>query len=144
MRKQFICNVFFLILFILILGGMEGIAQSISGIIADKSSKQPIEFATVQLLHTGDSTVINTTVTDRKGKFMLDKIAAGNYILRLSFIGYEKAVLPVTVKQSPCNNPFSNKYFITLGTPPCACNSCIKYFPLGLKSASTGVLSLMV
>ncbi len=103
MRKQFIFNDFFLILFILILGGMEGIAQSVTGIIADKSSKQPIEFATVQLLHTRDSAVINTTVTDHKGKFLLDKIAAGNYILRFSFIGYEKVILAVTVKQQKEN-----------------------------------------
>jgi outer membrane receptor protein involved in Fe transport len=103
MSKQFICNAFFLILFILILGGVKGIAQSVTGIIADKSSKQPIEFATVQLLHSGDSTVINTAVTDRNGKFVLDKIAAGNYILRFSFIGYEKVILPVVVKQQKEN-----------------------------------------
>ncbi len=82
---------------------MEGIAQSVTGIIADKSSKQPIEFATVQLLHPGDSSVINTTVTDRKGKFVLDKITAGNYILCFSFIGYEKTILPVVIKQQKEN-----------------------------------------
>jgi outer membrane receptor protein involved in Fe transport len=99
MRKQFICNVFFFLLFMFILGGMQGITQSVTGIVADRSSKQPIEFTTVQLLHPRDSTVINTAVTDRKGKFVLDKIAAGNYVLRLSFIGYEKVILPVVVKQ---------------------------------------------
>lgn len=73
--------------------------STITGIVHDQSSKLPIEFATVQLLLPGDSMVINTTVTDRKGKFLLEKIAAGNYILRFSFIGYEKTILPVTVKQ---------------------------------------------
>lgn len=73
--------------------------SSIAGVVQDRSSKLPIEFATVQLLHPRDSTVINTTVTDRKGKFLLDKIATGNYMLSFSFIGYGKTILPVTVNQ---------------------------------------------
>jgi hypothetical protein len=51
-------------------------------------------------------------------------------------------VFPVTVKQSPCNNPCSKRYFITAGTPPIAKTSSIKYLPLGFKSANTGVLAL--
>ena len=31
---------------------------------------------------------------------------------------FAATVSPVTVKQSPCNNPFFNRYFITEGTPP--------------------------
>ena len=64
----------------------------ITGGVQDRSSKQPVEFATIQLLRTTDSVVIATTVSDRKGKFLLDKVAKGNYILRYSFIGYEKVI----------------------------------------------------
>jgi outer membrane receptor protein involved in Fe transport len=99
MKKQFSSSAFFLFILIFILSGMEGMTQAVTGIVVDKSSKQPIEFATVQLLHTGDSAVLNTTVTDHKGKFVLDKIAAGNYILRYSFIGYVKTIIPITVNQ---------------------------------------------
>ena len=73
--------------------------HSIAGIVQDRSSRQSIEFATVQLLNARDSSIIKTTVTDRKGKFVLDKIANGNYVLRYSFIGYEKVIMPVTVNQ---------------------------------------------
>lgn len=83
--------------------GREENGYAVAGIIQDKSSKQPIEFATVQLLRSGDSAVIKTTVTDHKGKFVLDKIASGNYILRCSFIGYAKTVMPVTVNQKKEN-----------------------------------------
>ena len=71
----------------------------ITGGVQDRSSKQAIEFATIQLLRTADSAVIATTVSDRKGKFVLDKVANGNYVLRYSFIGYEKVIMPVTVNQ---------------------------------------------
>ena len=75
----------------------------VTGTVLDRSSKQPIEFGTVQLLNKIDSIVINTTVTDHKGKFLFDKITAGNYILRCSFIGYEKTFMPVTVNQQKEN-----------------------------------------
>ena len=55
---------------------------------------------------------------------------------------FSATVFPVTVKQSPCNIPFSSINFITAGVPPTLCKSSIKYFPEGFKSANTGVLSL--
>ena len=73
--------------------------HAITGTVLDKASKKPVEFATVQLLHVPDSAVVTTTVTDRKGKFILDKITNGNYILQCSFIGFEKIIMPVTVNQ---------------------------------------------
>ncbi|MCY1513133.1 hypothetical protein D9M68_476180 [compost metagenome] len=53
-------------------------------------------------------------------------------------------VCPVTVKQSPCSQPFFNKYFITAGTPPILCRSSIMYRPLGFMSAKTGIRLLIV
>ncbi len=75
----------------------------ITGDVQDRFSKQPIEFATIQLLKAADSAVILTTVSDRKGKFVLDKVANGNYVLRFSFIGYEKTIMPVRVNQKKEN-----------------------------------------
>ncbi|MBK8606593.1 MAG: TonB-dependent receptor [Chitinophagaceae bacterium] len=73
--------------------------NSISGVIQDKTSKQPIEFATVQLLQLPDSSIIKTTVTDKKGKFTIEDIELGNYIVSYTFIGYSQTMLPVTVDQ---------------------------------------------
>ena len=72
---------------------------NLTGVIQDKSSKQSVEFATVQLLSGSDSAVIKTTLTDKKGKFLFDKISKGNYVLSCSFIGYEKTLMPVLVNQ---------------------------------------------
>jgi hypothetical protein len=77
--------------------------HAVIGIVRDRSSKLPIEFATIQLLKTGDSAIIKTTVSDRKGRFSLEKIADGSYIVRYSFIGYEKVLMPVTVNQKKEN-----------------------------------------
>ena len=87
----------------MMLFGSTLIAQTtgaiISGTVADKSNNKAIEFATVQLLNTSDS-VFGSTVTDKKGKFKLSEIAAGQYILQCSFIGYEKSKQVVSVSGS--------------------------------------------
>lgn len=75
----------------------------ITGTVLDKSSKQPVEFATVQLLKPVDSSILKTTVTNRKGKFILNNIEDGNYIIRCSFIGCGVTLLPVAVDQKKEN-----------------------------------------
>ena len=60
----------------------------VSGVIIDKSTKQPIEFATVQLLKVEDSSISKSTISGKKGKFIFENIAGGNYILQCTFIGY--------------------------------------------------------
>lgn len=81
----------------------QSAGNSITGIIQDKSSKQSVEFATVELLQPRDSTVLKTTVTDRKGKFIIDNIEPGKYILRCSFIGYSITLMPVLIDQKKEN-----------------------------------------
>mmetsp|Transcript_62763 Transcript_62763/g.147178 ORF Transcript_62763/g.147178 Transcript_62763/m.147178 type:complete len:265 (+) Transcript_62763:352-1146(+) len=53
-------------------------------------------------------------------------------------------VWPVIVRQSPCSQPSFNRYFITAGMPPTRCTSSILYLPLGFKSATSAVLSLIL
>jgi outer membrane receptor protein involved in Fe transport len=60
---------------------------SISGTVIDKITKRPIEFASVLLVRLPDSTTTGT-VTDKKGKFIIDKVDTGTYLLKCSFIGF--------------------------------------------------------
>ena len=62
---------------------------TITGIVIDKESKQPIEFANVVLQKDSDKTLLNGTTTNSKGRFNLDKVADGKYKIVYSFIGYE-------------------------------------------------------
>jgi outer membrane receptor protein involved in Fe transport len=101
MRKQFILVIGFFIFSLPLFS--QNPVHVITGTVQDRSSKKPMEFATVQLLQVSDSSIIETTATDKKGKFVLDKIAAGNYILQFSFIGYEKTVMTVIVNQQKEN-----------------------------------------
>lgn len=75
----------------------QGYGTLISGIVTEKLSKKPIEFATVQLLKANDSSVVKTTVTDQRGKFILENAQNGKYLLLCSFISFQNIYLPVTI-----------------------------------------------
>ena len=60
----------------------------IKGMVRNGRDKAPLEFANV-VLQTADSVFITGTTTDGKGRFMLDKVKAGDYLLAVSSLGYE-------------------------------------------------------
>lgn len=73
---------------------------SIKGCVIEKSSGNPLEFATVIVKNKRDS-VITQSVTDKNGWFAFKGIATGEYHLTYSFIGFEKIdSVPVTIKNN--------------------------------------------
>src|ERR1700727_2337271 len=64
------------------------LAQSkINGSVQNKDG-QALEAATVLLHRQKDSTVIRSAVSDKSGRFVLDRVAAGTYYLSVTSIGY--------------------------------------------------------
>lgn len=61
----------------------------ISGTVLDAATKQPIEFATVALVSLSTGKPIDGTMADDKGRFTIQKVAAGKYKLNVSFLGYQ-------------------------------------------------------
>jgi len=61
----------------------------ISGLVLDAETKKPIEFATVALINLSTGKPIDGTMADEKGRFTISKVAAGNYKLNVSFLGYQ-------------------------------------------------------
>ncbi|MEI6950771.1 TonB-dependent receptor [Paraflavisolibacter sp. H34] len=64
---------------------------TVSGTVVDGVSGKPVEFATVALLRPADSSVLQTTVTDKGGAFFLEQVPVADFLLRCTFIGYEPA-----------------------------------------------------
>lgn len=67
-----------------------GMAQKIavSGVVNDSETKEPLPGATVVLLQPKDSSQVVGIATNLEGEFTLPNVKAGNYILRVSYIGY--------------------------------------------------------
>lgn len=64
-------------------------SAAIEGLVIDKAENQPIDFATVALFRSGDSTMVGGTITNAEGKFKIDKVNVGNFYLVVQFMGYE-------------------------------------------------------
>ncbi len=61
----------------------------IKGIVLEKATNKPIEFATVSLFKTGDSTLVTGSITATTGVFEIANVPIGNYYVKIDFIGYE-------------------------------------------------------
>jgi len=72
--------------------------NSINGSITD-SDKNPVAFANVILLQAKDSaTVYKGTVSEEDGKFIIEDVAEDEYLLQISFVGYEDYLKKIKVK----------------------------------------------
>lgn len=78
------------------LASVLAVAQNkITGRVMEEETKSALEFVTVQLL-ASDSLFIQGTVTDTKGNFSFDKVADGNFIVSVSYIGYEAVNIAIS------------------------------------------------
>lgn len=77
---------------IFVLMSISASAQSIKGFVYEKETGEPVIFANVVI----DELKIGTT-TDINGYFSFSTIDAGDYNLKVSFVGYQDNVVPVTV-----------------------------------------------
>lgn len=73
---------------------------SLSGLLKDAQTGQPIEYGNVVLFRYKDSSMVNGTVSGKGGIFVLNEIPFGNYFLKASFIGYAAKILD-SIKINP-------------------------------------------
>ena len=74
---------------------ITSIAQiKLSGTITDVSTNNPIDFANIALLKQ-DSIFVAGVETDDKGKFIFTNIIKGDYILSISFLGYNTSLIAI-------------------------------------------------
>ncbi len=66
----------------------------ITGELHDASSNDRVEYGSVVLFRTSDSSLVTGALTDGKGKFLIDKVKPGKYYVRIQFIGYETKLIP--------------------------------------------------
>ena len=72
--------------------------RKITGIVIDKDTKEGMIQTTVQLLKSErDSTFVGGAISDEMGNFVLTAPKNGQYILRLSSVGYKDVTKDVTI-----------------------------------------------
>jgi outer membrane receptor protein involved in Fe transport len=100
--KPFIHKIYYTLLFIIAATGISfaqtsGPSASVSGSLLDEQGK-PMIYATASLLNAQDSTIVKGAISNDQGVYTFDHIKKGNYVIKASTVGYQKAVSPtVTV-----------------------------------------------
>lgn len=79
----------FIALIFLMMGAFVASAQkySITGTVTD-TVRSSLPSSTVMLLNPKDSTLVNFGVTDTKGLFEIKGVSQGDYLLKITFVGY--------------------------------------------------------
>lgn len=70
---------------------------SVKGKLIDTSGKQPLSEATVSVMLVKDSSLVSFSLSDKKGNFEITNLDAGNYLLTISYTGYENFKKQFTV-----------------------------------------------
>ena len=81
---------FLFLAFLISCSGISQNAIAIKGKICDSKSQLSLEAATVYLSSTADSTVIDYTITDKKGAFLMNtRKITKPFFLKVSYVGYQ-------------------------------------------------------
>lgn len=100
--KKIICCV------VLLVSALSSFAQNknitVSGTVVEAETKEPAVQATVQLLALPDSTYTAGAATLAAGKFTLPKVAAGKYVVKVSYIGFHTKYIPLQLTAGKLNH----------------------------------------
>ncbi|MBI1768271.1 MAG: TonB-dependent receptor [Bacteroidetes bacterium] len=96
MRESVMKKVLF-ILFACVSGSLMAQKGSVSGTVIDSLTQKPVEYATIAILNLSNKP-INGTICDESGKFLVDKVDKGSYMLVVSFVGYTTQKISIGIK----------------------------------------------
>jgi len=67
-----------------------GSKYKVSGVVVERTTGDPLEYATAALLHPSDSSIVDGIATDIDGKFSISTDDPGKYIFQITFVGFEE------------------------------------------------------
>jgi hypothetical protein len=72
---------------------------SCSGVITDSFSGDSLAYVTVQVLRLQDSTLYAGAITNEQGSFLIQNLTKGDYLFRISCIGYQKKEINISIQE---------------------------------------------
>ena len=96
--KRIIAMLCGLILSLALSFALSAQSRSVTVLLQDSSSGEPLGYATVSLTKAGASSAFKYALTSDKGKAVLEKVAAGTYTFKAELLGYKTFTKEITVK----------------------------------------------
>ncbi len=87
-----------ILFWILLFAGVAASSQGIRGTVCLDKDKSAVQFATVGLLQIPDSTMIDGTITLTDGGYSIGNVKPGQYLIRVSFVGYKPEMKHVNME----------------------------------------------
>jgi outer membrane receptor protein involved in Fe transport len=77
---------------------IELLPSYIEGRVIDSSTGTPMEYVNVAVYKSADSSLVTGTITKPDGMFKIEKVAYGDYFLKVTFVGFEmKQTAPIAI-----------------------------------------------
>lgn len=95
MQRKFLVYLLFLMASVSVKA--QAVKVSLSGSVKEAKSKTPISFVNITLKKAKDSSFVAGTITGEDGRFQLADISSGNYLLFVTYIGFQSRSQPVLV-----------------------------------------------
>ena len=70
---------------------------TVKGKLTDTTAKQPLAEATISVMLVKDSSLVSFTLSDKKGIFQITNLDAGDYLLIISYTGFENFKKPFSI-----------------------------------------------
>ena len=77
----------------------QKIPATVKGVVFDTASKKGLAYATVSVVNAKDSTLVTFTRADSTGKFKLNTLDKGKYLLSSSYVGYVPVWKSIEIKK---------------------------------------------
>ena len=96
---------FVFLLFFFVLGQISS-AQNVTtftvrGFLTDSIERQPLDAANVVIIKAKDSLYVTGGMSDEKGIFEIGRVAAGQYQVVISYLGYQTVIRPLNLSGTP-------------------------------------------
>ncbi|WP_320053478.1 outer membrane beta-barrel protein [uncultured Acetobacteroides sp.] len=92
---------FFWLLIFILLSATSSFSQSrlsVVGFVSDTTGKRPVEFATVVLLSSRDSSIVSSALADVNGVFELRNVAPGRYLVKVSQMSFSSTIKRINAR----------------------------------------------
>jgi len=81
---------------------------TVSGRIVEEDTNEPAVQANVQLFSLPDSIYVAGVASNNEGFYTFSKIVSGKYVLKVSYVGFKNAVLPLSISSSSTTHRVKN------------------------------------
>ena len=93
----------FVILFALCrsISAQEATTFTVGGLLTDSIERQPLDAANVVISRARDSVFVAGGMSNSRGEFEVGRVPAGQYLLVISYLGYEPIIRPFSLSGAP-------------------------------------------